>query len=91
MSTRSTLPWKNDVSYVFSLHKLNIMYLREGKGENIQKYDCSMFMINSKNLSLCLASRKADTFSIGFLGKIGGYGHELTNTTFILHKSKLSP
>ena len=34
--TRSTLPWKNDVSYVFSLHKLNIMYLREGKDENIQ-------------------------------------------------------
>ena len=41
MGTRSTLPWKNDVSYVFSLHKLNIMYLREGKGENIRKYDCS--------------------------------------------------
>ena len=29
--TRSTLPWKNDVSYVFSLHRLNILYLRVGK------------------------------------------------------------
>ena len=29
--TRSTLPWKNDVSYVFSLHRLNIVYLREGR------------------------------------------------------------
>ena len=68
MSTRSTLPWKNDVSYVLLLYKLNIMYLRAGKGKNIQKYVDDQF----QNLSLCLASRKADTFSIGFLGRIRG-------------------
>ena len=33
MRTLSTRPWKNDVSYVFSLHRLNILYLR-GKGRN---------------------------------------------------------
>ena len=28
MRTLSTRPWKKEVSYVFSLHRLNILYLR---------------------------------------------------------------
>ena len=39
--TRSTLPWKNDVSYVFSLHRLNILYLRVGK---VDRGDISMLL-----------------------------------------------
>ena len=31
MRTLSTRPWKKEVSYVFSLHRLNILYLRVGK------------------------------------------------------------
>ena len=43
----------------------------------VRTYKLRLFHVDDQfqNLSLCLASRKADTFSIGFLGRIGGYGH----------------
>ena len=73
MRTLSTRPWKNEVSYVFSLHRLNILYLRETGGIR------SEVILGLPNLSLCFVSKKAATFSIGFLSRTESFTENLLN------------